>query len=210
MGIDSSWFDLSHLRVDSFPSYVIALGAPALDAVIPLIPSESAIIALGVATSGTTDPRLFVLVGLAAVGAFLGDNLCYLIGHRYSPWIDRKVFSSVKGRARRTWAEEKLGRYGFGIILVCRFIPGGRTAVTLTCGATQFNRRQFVVATATSAVIWASYAFFLGRLGGKAFEGRSWLGLVVALGVALVVSGLIEVIRRLRSLRRGPADPKGS
>jgi membrane-associated protein len=206
--VNSSWFDLSHLRVDSFPSYVIALVAPALDAVIPLIPSESAIIALGVATSGDSDPRLYLLVGLAAVGAFLGDNLCYFIGLRYSPWIDRKVFSSTKGRARRAWAEQKLDRFGFGIILVCRFIPGGRTAVTLTCGVTHFNRRQFVVATAISAVIWASYAFFLGRIGGKAFEGRSWLGLVVALGVALVVSGLIEVVRRLRRRQRTSADPE--
>lgn len=205
---NSSWFDLSHLQVDSFPSYVIAVVAPALDAVIPLIPSESAIIALGVATSGESDPRLYLLVGLAAVGAFLGDNLCYFIGLHYSPWIDRKLFSSTKGRARRTWAEEKLSRFGFGIILVCRFIPGGRTAVTLTCGATHFYRRQFVVATAISAVIWASYAFFLGRIGGKAFEGRSWLGLVVALGVALVVSGVIEVVRRLRRRHRSSADPE--
>jgi membrane protein DedA with SNARE-associated domain len=64
------------------------------------------------------------------------------------------------------------------VIIVCRFIPGGRTAVTLTCGLTGYQRRRFVIATAIAAVIWALYAFFTGRLGGKALRtshGRdSW------------------------------------
>ncbi len=55
------------------------------------------------------------------------------------------------------------------VIIVSRFIPGGRTAVTLTCGIIGYERRRFV-ATAVAAVIWALYAFFIGRLGGKAFE----------------------------------------
>jgi membrane protein DedA with SNARE-associated domain len=54
------------------------------------------------------------------------------------------------------------------VIIVCRFIPGGRTAVTLTCGLLGYERRRFVIATAVAAVIWALYAFFIGRLGGKA------------------------------------------
>jgi hypothetical protein len=63
------------------------------------------------------------------------------------------------------------------VIIVCRFIPGGRTAVTLTCGLTGYQRRRFVIATAIAAVIWALYAFFIGRLGGKAFEDKPWGGI---------------------------------
>ena len=62
------------------------------------------------------------------------------------------------------------------LIIVCRFIPGGRTAVTLTCGLISYDRRKFVTATAVAAVIWALYAFFIGRLGGKAFEDKPWAG----------------------------------
>ena len=195
-------FDLTHLEPGSLVSYLIALLAPALDAVLPVIPSETAIITLGVATAGSSDPRIFLLVALAALGAFLGDNLGYFLGRWFGPFIDRKVFASQKGRRRRAWAEEKLARYGIGLILVCRFIPGGRTAVTLTCGVTRYPQRKFVVATAISAVIWASYAFFLGRLGGRAFEGKPWVGLVLALGIALAVSGVIELVRRVQR-RRG-------
>ncbi len=85
---------------------------------------------------------------------------------------------------------------------MCRFIPGGRTAVTLTCGVTHFRRRTFLWATAVSAVIWATYAFFVGRLGGSLFEDKEWLSLLVALGIILVLTGLVEVGRRLLNWRK--------
>lgn len=56
--------------------------------------------------------------------------------------------------------------------MACRFIPGGRTAVTLTCGLIGYPRRSFMLGTGLAGVLWASYAFFIGRLGGQAFEGR--------------------------------------
>ncbi|HUZ09623.1 MAG TPA: DedA family protein [Acidimicrobiales bacterium] len=188
---------ISDLDVGSPISYIVALVIPALDAVFPVVPSETAVIALGVATAGSADPRIAVLLILAAAGAFAGDNVSYLIGRHFSPWVSRRFFTGERGAHRRAWAERTLERYGARLIVVCRFIPGGRTAVTLTCGVTGYGRRRFVLATAVAAMIWASYAFFLGRLGGKAFEDRPWVGLLLALGVALVVSGLVELGRRV-------------
>jgi membrane-associated protein len=194
--------DLSHLAIDSPLSYVIALLLPAFDALIPVLPSETAIITLGVATAGSTDPRIAFLVALAALGAFLGDNLTYLVGRRLGPAIDRRVFAGEKGQRRRAWAQGALDRYGARIIIACRFVPGGRTAVMLTCGLIRFRRRTFVAATACAGVIWACYAFFIGRLGGQAFEDRPWAGLLLALGIALAISGLIEAARRLHLWQR--------
>ena len=85
------------------------------------------------------------------------------------------------------------------VIVVCRFIPGGRTAVTLTCGLIGYQRRRFVLATAVAAVIWALYAFFIGRLGGKAFEDKPWAGFLIAFGGTIVISALIEIPRRIRA-----------
>ncbi len=193
--------DLSQLDVSSPASCLVAFIVPALDAVLPVLPSESAVVALGVATARHTDPRVVALVALAALGAFAGDNLAYLLGHRLGPALDRRLFSSDKGRRRREWAERTLGRYGAGLIIVCRFIPGGRTAVTVTCGVVGYRRRTFVWATACAAVIWASYAFLIGRIGGRIFADRPLVGLLLALGLALVISALIEAVRRLRPWR---------
>jgi membrane protein DedA with SNARE-associated domain len=208
--------DLAHLAVGSPVSYAIALLLPALDALIPVLPAETAVIALGVATAGSADPRIAGLVALAAFGAFVGDNAAYLLGRRFGPAMRKRVFAGDGGARRLAWAQRSLDHFGARIIVVCRFIPGGRTAVTLTCGLIGYPRRRFVTATACAGVVWAGYAFFIGRLGGKAFEGRPWAGLLLALGLALVISVIIEAARRAwrwhpsarnRSRRPAPQNP---
>ncbi len=201
---------LTSLQTGSVLSYLIAIVIPALDAIFPVLPSETAIIALGVATAGSADPRIALLVACAAGGAFLGDNLSYLIGRHFGPWAERRFFASGKGARQRAWAERSLERFGMQVIIVCRFIPGGRTAVTLTCGLIGYQRRRFVTATAIAAVIWALYAFFVGRLGGKAFEDRPWAGFLVAFGGTVVLSALIESGRRIWSRwKGGPGRSRG-
>ena len=194
---------LTTLQVNSAISYLIAVALPALDAIFPVLPSETAVIALGVTTAGSADPRIALLVACAAAGAFLGDNLSYLLGRRFGPGAERRFLAGGKGRRRRAWAERALQRFGMQVIIVCRFIPGGRTAVTLTCGLIGYQRRRFVTATAIAAVIWALYAFFAGRLGGKAFEAKPWAGFLVAFGGTVVISALIEAARRIGSRRKG-------
>ena len=209
---------LASLQVDSLLSYAAAIVFPALDAVLPVLPSETIIITLGVVTAGSADPRIALLVACAAAGAFLGDNLCYLLGSRFGPWIERRFFQSEKGAKQRDWAVRSLERYGIPLIIACRFIPGGRTAVMLSCGIVRYDRRRFIIATAIAGVIWACYAFFIGRLGGKAFEDKPWAGLLLAFGGTLAISGLVELVRRLRARRTqrladvdtpGQADAQG-
>ena len=79
------------LNLGSPVSYLVAVLVPALDALIPVLPSETVVIALGVATAGSVDPRIGLLVALAAFGAFLGDNAAYLLGRRFGPSVDRRV-----------------------------------------------------------------------------------------------------------------------
>jgi membrane-associated protein len=199
----------SQLDVSSPASYLIALVFPALDALLPVVPSETAIVALGVASAGHADPRIAVLIGLAACGAFIGDNVNYLLGKWFGPAVSRRFLSGERGTRQRAWAERSLDRYGVRLIIGCRFIPGGRTVVTLTCGLVGYRQRSFVIATAVAAVIWASYAFLIGLLGGRAFEHKPWAGLLLALGVVLVVSAIVELLRRTRPwhwLRRPRGD----
>jgi membrane-associated protein len=194
------------LDIGSPVSYLVAVLLPALDALIPWLPSETVIIALGAVTAGSVDPRIGLLVVLAAFGAWLGDNVAYLVGKRFGPTVDRRLFAGERGVRRRAWAKRSLDRFGIRLIIACRFIPGGRTAVTLTCGVIGFPRRRFVLATAVAGILWASYAFFLGRLGGKVFEGRPWAGLLLALGLSLAVGLLIEAARRIQRWRAAARD----
>jgi membrane-associated protein len=196
---------LLHLNVSSVLSYAIAFGLPALDALIFVLPAETAVIALGVATAGSSDPRIALLVVLAAAGAFIGDNGAYWLGRRLGPSVGKRIFGSERGARRRAWAEQSLSRFGAAIIVVCRFIPGGRTAVTLTCGMIGYPVRRFVPATALAGVLWASYAFFIGRLGGTALSDNPWAGLLLALGLVSLITLLVEAGRRCWQWRKRSA-----
>jgi membrane-associated protein len=199
----------SLLNLSSPASYLVAFILPVLDALLPVVPAETAIIALGVATAGSSDPRIAVLIVLAACGAFVGDNVNYLLGRRFGPAVTRRFLSGERGTRQRAWAERSLERFGARLIIACRFIPAGRTVVTLTCGLVGYRWRSFVIATAVAGVIWASYAFAIGRLGGRAFKDKPWAGLLLALGVVVVVSAVVEAARRIRPWRllRRSRDP---
>src|SRR6266542_3409395 len=83
----------SQLDVSSPVSYLVALIFPALDALLPVVPSETAIVTLGVASASDADPRIAVLIALAACGAFIGDNVNYLLGRWFGPAVTRRFLS---------------------------------------------------------------------------------------------------------------------
>jgi membrane protein DedA with SNARE-associated domain len=192
---------LINLISDSWWTFPFLFTFALLDSIIPIIPSETAVIAAGVAASAG-DINLLLVIAVAAAGAVVGDNIGYEIGKRARPWVERR-FSGKKATERLTWARNLLARRGVGLIIVARFIPGGRTVVTVTCGMTGMRRSKFVVATIIAGIIWASYASLLGYFGGKAFEDNHTGAFLLAFGVALSISGLTELVRWLLRRRKG-------
>jgi membrane protein DedA with SNARE-associated domain len=103
------------------------------------------------------------------------------------------------------WAEKQLAERGSEIIVVARFIPGGRTATTFVAGTSGYPYRKFAPAAATGAVIWAVYNALLGRIGGAAFEDNTTLALLVAFGCAagsmLIIEGVRHLLRKRSAMR---------
>jgi len=175
-------------------AYVIVLLFAVIDALLPVVPSETAVITAGVVAAGG-DLFLPLVIASAAIGAFLGDNLAYSIGYRYGSRARDRFFHGGKARRRIDWAKRQLGHRGGELIAVARFIPGGRTAVTLTAGLTRFPWRRFAAYDAGAAILWAAYAALLGYFGGRAFEHQAWKGLLLALGIAFAVGAATEAAR---------------
>jgi membrane protein DedA with SNARE-associated domain len=180
-------------------AYLILFLFAFLDALVPIVPSETAVITAGVvAASG--DLSLGLIIPAAAAGAFLGDNTAYLIGRRFGGRATDRFFSGEKATARMAWAEVQLSERGGELIVVARFIPGGRTAVALSAGTLGYAWRRFVVFDLAATLIWASYAALLGYYGGRTFE--SFWGLALALTTAFAIAGGIELVRWLQRRRR--------
>ena len=84
------------------------------------------------------------------------------------------------------------------MLVVARYVPGGRTAATFTCGITHYPSGQFAAFEALAATSWAVYASALGYFGGRFFHAHAWLALVIAFAIAGCVTLAVEGIRRLR------------
>jgi membrane-associated protein len=89
-----------------------------------------------------------------------------------------------------------LRRRGAILIGIGRFLPGGRTATTFAAGTLEMPYRQFAVADAFAASLWALYISMLGYLGGETFQDNLWLPLGTTLACAMAVGLGFEAWRR--------------
>jgi len=176
--------------------YLIIFAIAVLDSVLPIVPSETLVIIGGV-SAGLGNLWIPLVIVVAATGAFIGDNMSYLIGREASDWVTRRQTRTNKGAARMAKIVEQVHERGGLLLITARFIPGGRTALTLSCGVTKQPRRWFIGWAAVAAVIWGNYAALLGFIGGKSFEDNHTLAFVIAFVSAFSITLVIELVRWL-------------
>ena len=181
------------LVTGSYWTYGAILLVAALDAFFPIVPAETMVIAGGVlAASG--DLELALLIPAAAVGAIVGDHISYTIGRTVGERITSRLF---RGRRKRHLerAERMLDERGGYLIVIGRFIPGGRTATTFSAGTLRMRLRRFSAWDVVAGLFWALYASLIGFFGGKAFEDDPARGILLALGVAFGIATIVEAMR---------------
>jgi membrane protein DedA with SNARE-associated domain len=183
---------------------LLILAIAFFDSVFPIVPSETAVIIGGVA-AGQGDQLLPLVILAAATGAFLGDNFAYVIGRRFTPWVRRRAETRPKTAARLEWARRQIRTRGGPLLITARFIPGGRTALTVTSGVTHQSHGWFAGWIGVAAVVWAAYAATLGYVFGTRFKDNHTMAFLLAFGAALGMTLLIELIRYVRH-RLSPAE----
>jgi membrane-associated protein len=188
--ISSHWWFLVIIVVIAF-----------LDSVIPVVPSETCVIIGGVAAS-QGNQNLLIVIATAALGAFLGDNAAFLLGRRASARFQRRAELRPRFATKMAWAHQQINERGGLLLITARFIPGGRTALTLSCGITRQRRAWFIRWVIVATVIWASYAALLGRIGGEAFKDDHTKAFLMAFGLAIATNIFIEVTRHQLKRRR--------
>ena len=189
--------DVSAARWFLLVIFAIAL----LDSVIPAVPSETTVIIGGVA-AGVGDQNLLLVIIAGATGAFIGDNIAFVIGARLSGPIRRRAARRTSLQAKLDWAAGQIRTRGGLLLVTARFIPGGRTALTISCGLTHQPRGWFIRWVAIAVSIWASYAAVLGAVFGRALKDNHTAAFLVAFCTALAVNIVIEVVRKRRERRR--------
>src|SRR4030095_4563453 len=99
--------------VSSSPwTYAGILAMAAIDALIPLVPSEATVIAAGV-LAGAGELELGLVIAAGAAGAYTGDTAAYWLrpapGHPPEPLGFRRCGGRVRGRHGRVLARPATG-----------------------------------------------------------------------------------------------------
>jgi membrane-associated protein len=198
----------AHELMSSWWIYLALWGFAALDGFFPAIPSETLVVTAGVfAAAG--EPNLYAVIVVAAVGAFMGDHVSYALGRGAGGRVLDRMKPGTRRYAAVLWARQALVERGGLVLVVARYVPGGRTAVTLTMGSVRYPLRQFSAFAALAAVSWGIYCSLVGYIGGKAFEDNPLKGVVLGIGLALAVTLVVEVVRhRLKKKRQGQVEPE--
>lgn len=179
------------------PWLVVVVGVCCcIDAVFPIVPSDSLVTAATVLALANDASAAFIVIMVlaAAAGAILGDSLAYLIGakiplHRI-PMLRRQA-----GQAALQFTRRAFTRRGSALVLTGRFIPAGRIVVNMSAGATGFPIRRFLPLAVLASLLWASLAGAMGALASYLFDSpllAMVLGIVIGLGFGLLIDWIMQ------------------
>ncbi len=174
-------------------------GLVAIDTILPLVPSEAAVI---VAAAAAGSPAAVAgVVAATGAGALAGDVVMHVAGRRLGR---TRVGRRLLGRLGRVPAD----RIGMPAVILGRFVPGGRTAVAVGTGLTGMSPQRLLASSTVGSVLWALFIVVLGRLGASVTTNPV-AQVAIGLGLALTFGLVASIARRLIRRRRtavAPAD----
>jgi membrane protein DedA with SNARE-associated domain len=181
------------------------------------VPGETALITGGILASQGKMQIEFV-IGLAILGAIVGDNIGYLIGRKGGRWLLERPGAFMRQRHEVLRVGEPFfKRHGPKAVYFGRFLLGLRVWASWLAGATRMHWRSFVLWNALGGISWAVIvgliAYFIGHSASNAIETFGLFGLIAAV-VAVVSFTVLHRRHRARSTharsgRRQASDAGG-
>lgn len=164
------------------------------DAVVILgviVPAVPIIFAVGTLVGlGVIDP-IYAIV-CAALGAFCGDGISYVVGHRYGDRLKR-MWPFSKHPDWLQQGEVFFRRHGLKGIFIARYVGAVRPFVPAIAGMLRMPAKQYVPASLTAGLSWAIVFLAPGWIFGASIELFSAVAgrLAIVLGLLLALLALI-------------------
>jgi membrane protein DedA with SNARE-associated domain len=147
------------------------------------------------------------VVVVAVTGAFIGDQIVFLLGRRLGPSVLARLPRLRSPIAR---ADALLKRYGAFVVISLRFTYGLRLAGVLAIGMSRMSWSRFASLNLVGALLWAPIVAGAGYLLGSAVEplleeGR--YGEYFLFGTVIFVGVVVWLLARRRARARVPKEP---
>lgn len=136
--------------------------------VMPLLPGDSLLFAVGLIASSTGKIDIFVIIPLLIIAALIGDNLNYFIGKKFGDYVQSKEKILFLRKEHIEETERFFEKNGGKTIILARFVPIVRTIAPFVAGAGEMKYRTYLMYCITGAIIWVSsittLGYFLGNV----------------------------------------------
>lgn len=207
------WIDPEHLLSGSGPFGHAILPVVALVVFIesgllfPFLPGDSLLFTAGLVTN-QPDPfaPLWLVLMVAPIAAFLGDQVGFFLGHKFHPYIDQRPNGKFFKREYLHQTEDYFAKHGPITVILCRFVPIVRTYAPLVAGMAGMHYKKFVFYNAIGAVLWGSGVVALGAILGEIKFVRDHIeAIFLVIIIFTIVPGLIGIIHTwVRNGRQKP------
>jgi membrane protein DedA with SNARE-associated domain len=175
------------------------------------VPGETVLI-LGAVYAGAGRLNIFLVGLLGFLGAVIGDNIGFTIGHfggrRLVERWGRYVFLTPERLDKATGFFE---RHGGKVITVARFIEGLRQANGIIAGTTGMHWARFLFFNAIGAALWvalwASIGYFSGNHITEIYDQATRYSTYLAIAAGVLIVGFIA--RRVYTARTERARHSG-
>lgn len=178
--------------------YVTIFAIAFIENVFPPSPSDIAVV-FGGSLVAVGDGHFLVAILAGTLGSTLGFLTMFMVGK----WFGRSVVESGKLKFLSLdtvhKAEQWFNRYGYGLIVINRFLAGTRAVISLFAGISNLDVTKSLLLSFVSSLVWNGLLVYSGFL-----LGRNWhrIGLylstytqAITATVAIVV--VILVVRYL-------------
>jgi len=185
-------------------AYLAIFGFLTVDAMVPVVPIQAIMISSGALTVyGNLHLPLVIAVG--ALGMFTGDSIAFVLGRTAGQaggnWLSRRLAAvrhrfvpkhedTDRGESKTKRAAERftrgLRKPGPLVLLLCRFVPGGRMAAGYHAGRQGYPIKLFVAYDGGAALAWATYGGLVGHVGGTALTQSAWRLFAIAACAAVI------------------------
>jgi membrane protein DedA with SNARE-associated domain len=177
----------------------VLVGAESLG--VPL-PGETALIVAGTYAGTTHRMDPWVIFGVAAAAAIIGDNIGFWIGVKGGYRLARRYGSKVRFDERKLKTARYLfDRHGVPVVFFGRFVSILRTYAAFMAGTSRMRWRLFLPANAAGGIVWAGVYTVASYYAGAALQRLSTTIAFILGGAAVIALVVIWLLLRRQASR---------